>query len=243
MGIRERKEREKEARREEIIDAAEAVFFEKGFAVSTMDEIADKAELSKGTLYLYYKSKEDLYIATALRGWEILRGMFAEAASTGEHPLKLLSNIGNAYFRYFKEHRNYYRMSYFLGNANIHAQVSEEMMGECMESDKKIWDIVSAAVQRVIDEGLMREGVQALEAGVMLWANSDSLMRLMDNDEQGWLEKMGLNLENLLRKSNRLLIEGMLTEKGKRKLSQLFENVNDFFPRQAGGGNGAKQTS
>ncbi|MGA9119462.1 MAG: TetR/AcrR family transcriptional regulator [Bacteroidota bacterium] len=241
MGIRERKEREKGARREEIINAAETIFFDKGFAVATMDEIADRAELSKGTLYLYYRSKEDLYIATALRGWEILRRMFAEAASTGEHPLKLLSNIGNAYFTYFKQHRNYYRMSYYLGNANIHSQVSEEMMGECMESDKKIWDIVSSAVQQAIDEGMMREGIVALEAGVMLWANSDSLMRLMDHDEKGWLELMGLDLENLLRKSNRLLIEGMLTDKGKRKLAQLFEDVNDFFPRRQSGNNEKKR--
>ena len=60
MGTHERKEREKEHRREEILAAAQAVFFEKGLQNSTMDEIAERAELSKGTLYLYYKSKEDL---------------------------------------------------------------------------------------------------------------------------------------------------------------------------------------
>ncbi|MDL1893205.1 helix-turn-helix transcriptional regulator, partial [Sphingobacteriales bacterium CHB3] len=52
MGIIERKEREKEQRREEIVTAAEKIFFEKGLAIATMDEIAEAAELSKGTLYL-----------------------------------------------------------------------------------------------------------------------------------------------------------------------------------------------
>ncbi|MEO8168159.1 MAG: helix-turn-helix domain-containing protein, partial [bacterium] len=60
MGIIERKEREKEHRREDIIAAAQKIFFEKGLPSATMDEIAEAAELSKGTLYLYYKSKEDL---------------------------------------------------------------------------------------------------------------------------------------------------------------------------------------
>jgi TetR/AcrR family transcriptional regulator len=55
MGIVERKEREKEHRKEEILDAAQKVFFERGLVTATMDEIAETAELSKGTLYLYYK--------------------------------------------------------------------------------------------------------------------------------------------------------------------------------------------
>jgi TetR/AcrR family transcriptional regulator len=70
MGITERKEREKEHRKEEIIDAAQKVFFEKGLLLTTMDEIAEIAELSKGTLYLYYKSKENLYLAVMMRGTE-----------------------------------------------------------------------------------------------------------------------------------------------------------------------------
>ena len=76
MGINERKEREKEHRREEIISSAEKVFFEKGLQTATMDEIAERAELGKSTLYLYYKSKEDLYLAVLLRGTEILLQKF-----------------------------------------------------------------------------------------------------------------------------------------------------------------------
>ena len=71
MGIAERKEREKEYRKESILDAAQKVFFEKGLHLSTMDEIAETAELAKGTLYLYYHSKEDLYLAVLLRGLSI----------------------------------------------------------------------------------------------------------------------------------------------------------------------------
>jgi TetR/AcrR family transcriptional regulator len=50
MGITERKEREKEQRRNAIIDAAEKIFFTKGMDNSTMDDVAEEAELSKGTL-------------------------------------------------------------------------------------------------------------------------------------------------------------------------------------------------
>ena len=70
MGIAERKEREKQQRREGIIKAAEKVFFSpkgKGNA-ATMDAVAKKAALSKGTLYLYFKNREDILQAIALKG-------------------------------------------------------------------------------------------------------------------------------------------------------------------------------
>jgi AcrR family transcriptional regulator len=67
MGIQERKEREKERRRQQIMVAAKRVFSEKGFNKATMEDIAQEAELSPGTLYLYFKNKEELYASLSLR--------------------------------------------------------------------------------------------------------------------------------------------------------------------------------
>ncbi len=79
MGIAERRKREKEQRKVDIIDAAESVFFSKGWQTATMDDVADAAELSKATLYLYFKNKEELYAAILLRGSEMLYDMFISA--------------------------------------------------------------------------------------------------------------------------------------------------------------------
>jgi AcrR family transcriptional regulator len=67
MGIRERKERERERRRQQIMVAAKRVFTEKGFSKATMEDIAKEAELSPGTLYLYFKNKDELYASLSLR--------------------------------------------------------------------------------------------------------------------------------------------------------------------------------
>ena len=63
MGIQERKKRERERRRQQIMVAAKNVFAQKGFNKATMEDIAKEAELSPGTLYLYFKNKEELYKA------------------------------------------------------------------------------------------------------------------------------------------------------------------------------------
>lgn len=67
MGIRERKERERERRRQQIMVAAKRVFTNKGFGKATMEDIATEAELSPGTLYLYFKNKDELYASLSLR--------------------------------------------------------------------------------------------------------------------------------------------------------------------------------
>ncbi|NNF98008.1 MAG: TetR/AcrR family transcriptional regulator, partial [Desulfobacteraceae bacterium] len=67
MGIQERKQRERERRRQQIIVAAKRVFSQHGFNKSTMEDIAREAELSPGTLYLYFKNKDELYASLSLR--------------------------------------------------------------------------------------------------------------------------------------------------------------------------------
>jgi len=61
MGINERKLREKESRIKQIRDCAAALFYKKGYIATTIEDIAASAEISKGTIYLYFKSKDDLY--------------------------------------------------------------------------------------------------------------------------------------------------------------------------------------
>ena len=74
MGIKERKAREREMRRQQIMVAAKRVFTQNGFEKSTMEDIAREAELSPGTLYLYFRSKDELYASLCLRMLRFING-------------------------------------------------------------------------------------------------------------------------------------------------------------------------
>lgn len=117
MGIAERREREKEKRRNDIVDAAEKVFFTKGIENATMDEIAEEAELSKGTIYLYFKSKEELLFAIDLRAIKILMSLFNETVRADNPAIDNLIGIGRAYVRFSREYENYFKtLLHFEGN-------------------------------------------------------------------------------------------------------------------------------
>jgi AcrR family transcriptional regulator len=67
MGIQTRQLRDRERRRQQIIAASKRVFTSKGVSRTTIKDIADEAELSPGTLYIYFKNKDELYASLSIR--------------------------------------------------------------------------------------------------------------------------------------------------------------------------------
>ncbi len=110
MGTDDRKERERQARRAEIMRAAEALFSERGFHEVTMDAIAERAELSKGAVYLYFCSKEELFFTlireTANDFLETLEKAMAESGSF----LDRLTDMVRRYFAFFEHHRAFFKL-------------------------------------------------------------------------------------------------------------------------------------
>ena len=224
MGIQERKEREKGHRREEILDAAQEVFFEKGLYVATMDEIAEKAELSKGTLYLYYKNKEDLYIAVMMRGMEILRDIFTEVSRSGESSAKMLVALADAYIGFFNNHREHFRMIHFLQTPQFHKQVTEEMKKSCGILNRQVWELVNGILQRCIDEGILRDTLNPAEIGIILWSSATALMLRIDSEYSIWKDTIQIDLLETLKLSNSLLFDAICTQEGRKTIAALATN-------------------
>ena len=84
-----------EFRSTEVLVSARKVFAKKGFAVATMDDIAAAAGLAKGTLYLYFKSKREVYLKTLQQGCAELLAQVATNMPTMMNPSRLMSIPSN----------------------------------------------------------------------------------------------------------------------------------------------------
>lgn len=138
MGIPERKEREKLMRRETILGAAEGVFFDKGLRAATLDEIADKAEVSKGTIYLYFASKEDLYCSLMTKALILLLDTFREFKPEEAGPETALRKFGEAYFEFSSRHSHLFRMLAAVESPAITEHVSPEVFSALEEASDKV---------------------------------------------------------------------------------------------------------
>ena len=108
--IAERRQEEKERRRAEILDAAEAVAATVGWDAMTMDQVARKARLSRALLYVYFKDKTDLLFGLCERALATLTRRFSEAVSRQKRGLDQLVAIGRAYIAFSQEFPVYFEV-------------------------------------------------------------------------------------------------------------------------------------
>jgi AcrR family transcriptional regulator len=155
MGTKERREREKLQRRQQIIDAAEQCYREYGFDGSTMDNIAEKAELSKGTLYLYFENKQEIFWALGLQASNELAETLAQDLEQYPTGMAKLQAINDRVISFFQDNRD------FLEIVRIMFQYMKgfvwENMDEAREADDRIMALMLDAVELGQRDGSIRK--------------------------------------------------------------------------------------
>ncbi|PRY03588.1 TetR/AcrR family transcriptional regulator [Paraburkholderia sp. BL25I1N1] len=109
MGIAERKNRQKQALRERILDAARRIVMREGFAALSMRKIADAIEYSPATLYLHFASRDEIAQALCAEGYAQLLQTFVPLAGIAD-PVERLKALGRAYVAFGVAHPETYRL-------------------------------------------------------------------------------------------------------------------------------------
>jgi TetR/AcrR family transcriptional regulator len=114
MAISDRRKREKKQRKESIINAAEMLFFTKGYDEVSLNDIAQKVELNRATIYLYFENKEALSFSVILRGMRILQDMVKKYVEKRSDPIHKINAIGSSYYMFFQRYPQYFKVYYYF---------------------------------------------------------------------------------------------------------------------------------
>ncbi|MBN2104942.1 TetR/AcrR family transcriptional regulator [bacterium] len=201
MGIAERREREKQQRQQDIIDAAERIFFSKGIQQATMDDVATEAELSKGTLYLYFKSKDELYLAITLRGIQIMTELFQKAVQKPATGLEKAFAIGTAFFTFAQKYPNYF-------DALSHFELDELQFDdgcilatECSDVGQGALNILIGALKQGIEDGSIRNDIDPVRMAAIMWGMSSGIIQLTALKGKHLEQEHGFNMEGIVEES------------------------------------------
>jgi len=127
MVLKSRRAKEKQERAECILDAAESVFFKKGFNHTTMDEISQGAGLSRALLYVYFTDKSAIMRAIMLRAAEEMESRFEQALRAGKNGLAQIHGIGHAYYAFSTEASDYFDVLTDLNTFPMPEEADEQM--------------------------------------------------------------------------------------------------------------------
>ena len=182
MTTAQRRAREKARRQQEILEAAREVFFEKGIHRATVDDVAAQAEVSKGTVYLYFQSKESILAHLLLEGLSILLSQL-KAAYAPQEPLpaeKHLRQLVEAYWQFAQTYPDYFRLLLALDRGRFRERVPAEMYQEILAESTRGLELVAKAIRQGAEEGLFATDDPMLAAGV-LWGALNGALTLMAN--------------------------------------------------------------
>jgi AcrR family transcriptional regulator len=178
MGTKERKEREKTLRRQQIQDSAEEMFLLKGFRSTTMEDIAKKAELSTGAIYQYFKNKDELYASMNLEGLQSMTDEIEaiykdQRLSSGKKILK----IKEAMYRNFLSYPLLLRVVFHVQLEDTLATLDRQLLNQINELGKKTMNLMASVYEEGAKAGKFCKGnglahadiMWGIFAGLMMW--------------------------------------------------------------------------
>jgi TetR/AcrR family transcriptional regulator len=198
MSLAKWKEREREQRQNDIIDAARKLLIDRDFDEVSMDEIAREVGLGKSTLYLYFKNKESLYFAIVLRGIRIWDQMIKEEVKKGNTGLEKFIAYGNANKEFSTKYPDYFRLLY--SPTSIKKQFDMDKMNSSEEFQevrmlfKEIMSVGIDSIQKGIEDGEIRSDIDPVEAAILLSVIFNGKVNMGDWAKE-MLENRGINEE------------------------------------------------
>ena len=176
---RPRRERERRQRRADILRAAESVFAAQGFHAASVDQIASAADYATGTVYLYFRDKEALYLELFQEKIRELSRLIRERTSGLEDPVEAIRQLVAARMEYFERNRAFFRI-YAREGTNIFEPRQERWSGvRRLYADylRRLAALIRGG-QRL---GVLREGdphqLAVALSGIMIQLTRDKLQR------------------------------------------------------------------
>jgi len=175
-----RRAREKAQRRQEILNAARREFFDRGFHDPTVDDVAARAEVSKGTIYLYFESREEILAHLLLEGLDLLveqmeAACHPESSTAAECTVR---ELANAYLAFCQSNPSYFRLIMAFDRGRFEESISSELHRQVMDKSLQGLGMLARAIELGAHSGVFHVDDPWQAAG-SVWAALNGVLVLM----------------------------------------------------------------
>jgi AcrR family transcriptional regulator len=203
----DRRAREKAQRRCEILAAARQEFFERGFHNPTVDDVAARAEVSKGTIYLYFESKEAILAHLLLEGLALLlEEMEAACEPQTSPPEAALQALSKAYLNFCQSNPQYFRLIMAFDRGRFEESISRKLHNQVLDQSLRGLDLLAQTIQRGQAEGVFHVD-DAWQAAGSAWAALNGVLVLMAHPLRQRMLRS--DLETMFQATLELVIRGL----------------------------------
>lgn len=173
MGIAERKIREKEELKEQILKAAKRLFIERGFEKTSIRNIADEIEYSPGIIYHYFQDKNEIFHSLHQEGFQELRKRM-EILGAVEDPMSRLKAMGKIYIQFALENTDMYDLMFIIEAPIDHVENRDDL---CWIEGDSTFNLLRSTVHECIQKGHF-EGHHLEPLSFLIWSTVHGMVSL-----------------------------------------------------------------
>jgi TetR/AcrR family transcriptional regulator len=203
--ITERREAEKERRRAEIVDAAEALYSEIGWDATTIDEVARRARLSRALVYVYFKDKRDLHFAIVDRALQELRQRFEAAAGQHDAGIENVAAIGRAYVEFANRTPHYFDACSRFQAHRPESTDEDTNEAASLRAGRRVDEVLIASLTKGMEDGSVRSDLgDPVATALALWAFTHGMIQIASS-KAAHLSMLGVDVAGFVEQSFALL--------------------------------------
>ena len=170
-----RQQKKAESRRR-ILESAREIFFRDGFMSANLDEVAEKAGVAKGTLYRYFESKADLYVAVLADNGKVFTDKMSQVAEGPGKVTDQLWAIADFYVDHWTRHQDYFQIFWAIDNQSVIG----DLPGPVVDEVTRLWEeslrILDGVLRQGVHSGALRE-CDTWEVANILWTVANSIIQ------------------------------------------------------------------
>jgi len=193
---------DKEKRQAELLETAIEVFAGRGYQATTMDEIAERAGVSKGMLYIYFKNKETLFGAVFRWYGQIISETMESAISGIDNEIEQLQRIASAWGQIAVEHRDYVPLFLDFWAAASVKGMRSDYADDLAHMYEEYRTLIIEIIERGKKNGRFKQDADARAAAYLLVGGMDGIFI------QSWLSQPQ-GLDEIIKQSMRMLLDGI----------------------------------
>jgi len=193
MGIEERREKERGERRELILKSAVQVYVEEGYHAATMEKLAQKAELSRATLYLYFKTKDEIFVDAIVACTDYFADVLEDIYDRRE-TIKdtLMSELWKGFQKYYRRDPVIFDLTLYFHQHEMLRSLPDELRLLLDRSGSRVYGLLCKLMEYGISQGYFL-GCNPKTLAEVIWTTFLGIIHL-ENSKKAMLRKNHLEL-------------------------------------------------
>lgn len=204
--MKKNKHHSPETRKQQILLAAEIVLLKEGIENFTIDQVISHAQIAKGTVYKYYKSRDHLFAEMSVKSVEMLFISFKSSVLGEVSSIGKIQSVIKSCYQFYRNYPQYYGLLNYFEHADINANEKQQYM----EISKQLQVFIEKIIEEGKSSGEITTSVSSQFIDFIIWSSTVGMIQFIENKKNLIPDLKMVNQEHLINDFAKMITAGLI---------------------------------